>query len=194
MSQSTARFLFLVAMISLALILAGCDTHPANGMNGVDGSNGYTTLLSILPADYSICPNGGSVLTSGPDTDGTGILKMREIKSTAIICNGVDGINGTNGVDGQDGTNGADAPPTALTPVAILAPCALSPMHPTATELSNPDLEVFVQLQNGTILTSFSETIAGYNTHFGVLSPGHYMSTGATNCTFTVSATGVISR
>lgn len=201
MSHNTARFLFLVTMITIALVLAGCQgpsgmtgyqgIKGASGVSGSNGHNGLNSLVNIVSTDTTLCPNGGSVINSGLDTNSDGVLQNCEIQYAAVVCNGV---NGTNGTNGSNGLNGSNAPPTALSPVALLAPCAANPMAPTASELANPDLEIFIKLQNGTILDSFSETISGYDTHFGVLSPGTYESTGAGNCVFSVSSTGVISR
>lgn len=155
------------------------------GDPGSNGSNGHSAAFSMAAADSSLCPTGGSVISMGVDLNDDGILEVSETTQVATVCNG---LNGTNG------TNGTNAPPTPFTPVAILAPCAKNPMSPTTAELSNPDLEVFLKLQNGTVIDSFSETVSGYNTHFGVLSPGAYESTGATNCTFTYNANGTITR
>jgi hypothetical protein len=117
-------------------------------------------------------------MNSGLDLNSNGTLDLSEVVKTAVVCNG---------------TNGTNAPPTPFTPTGIIAPCAADPMHPTVAELSNPALEIFLQLSNGTVLDSFSQNISGYNTHFGVLSNGTYESTGAGNCTFTFH-NGVITR
>lgn len=140
-----------------------------------NGTNGYNALINQTAVDSTLCPNGGYVFTMGDDKDANGILYYSEITSTAVVC------------------NGTNAPATPFSPIGLLAPCAADPMHPTATELSNPNLEVFLALSNGTVLDSYSETVAGYNTHFGVLSSGTYESTGAGNCTFTYS-NGVITN
>jgi len=158
------------------------------GQAGQNGQNGHSAAFSQGVADSSLCQNGGTVISLGVDLNDNGKLDPNEVTQIATVCNGLNGQNGANG------TNGHDAPPSPFNIVSLLAPCAADPMHPTASELSNPDLEIFEKLQNGTILDSFSENISGYDTHFGVLSPGTYESTGAGNCIFSVDSAGIISR
>lgn len=170
---------------SAGITVEGCTVQSAtNGAiihcgntEGVvfNGTNGYNALVQQGLVDTSVCPAGGYIFNMGDDTNRDGLLNYNEVTSSAVVC------------------NGTNAPATPFSPVGLLAPCAADPMHPTAIELSNPDLEVFLSLSNGTVLDSYSETISGYNTHFGVLSPGTYISTGAGNCTFTYS-NGVVSK
>lgn len=153
---------------------------PTNGRNGNDGSdgkdgtNGHNALIAQNNADSSMCVNKGIVIRSGTDTNDNNILEISETVATAVLCNGI------------------DAKTSPFLPVALLAPCAANPMHPTDAELSNPRLEVFLKFSNGLILESYSDNISGYNTHYGVLSPGTYMSTGASNCTFKYDGVNII--
>lgn len=115
--------------------------------------------------------------------------------TTSVVTDGSNGVNGSNGLNGTNGVNGVDGKdsvPSPLDVVAILAPCAKDAMSPTKEELNDPMLEVFLKLRNGLVLSSVSQNIQGYNTHFGILSPGTYMSTGTGNCVFTFTETGDI--
>jgi len=110
---------------------------------------------------------------------------------------GETGAPGSDGKDGQDGSDGKDGKDAELPPystVKLLAPCAADPNNPTAVELQNPMLEVLLKLANNQILASFSENINGLNTHFAIVPPGTYRSTGAGGCVFTVNANGTLSR
>ncbi len=55
------------------------------------------------------CPDGGSVIYTGPDDNGDGILQDEEVTSTPVyVCNGLNGDDGLDGLDGQDGQDGQD--------------------------------------------------------------------------------------
>jgi hypothetical protein len=174
----------VTAMATSSIITCpnGTSSTLSNGVNGVDG---LSAAISRSVADSSLCPAGGSIISFGLDKDKNGILGNNEVTQVALVCNGLSGV---------DGKAGSNAPPTPFSIVSLLAPCAANPMAPTALELLNPDLEIFERLQNGVIISSYSENINGYNTHFGVLSPGTYMSTGAVNCTFKLDVSGQITR
>jgi hypothetical protein len=164
------------------------------GTAGTNGTNGHSLAFEFAPAPQ--CGTGGYTILEDLDLNDNGLVDDGNI-SSATICNGAVGTagqNGTNGANGSNGTNGTNASITPFTPVSLLAPCADDPMHPTADELADPRLEVFLKLENGTILNSFSDNVSGYNTHFGVLSPGTYESTGATNCVFKLEPNGDIKR
>ena len=77
--------------------------NGAAGANGVNGTNGVPALVSIAdePAGAN-CAAGGKRVTSGPDTNASGILDPAEVTSTGFICNGANGTNGTNGSNGAN--------------------------------------------------------------------------------------------
>jgi hypothetical protein len=155
----------------------------ATGQNGTNGSNGHSSLIKSTPADVSLCSNGGYVFTSGLDVNDDSILQITEVTSSAVICNGTNGSNGTN------------APPTPFTPAGLVEPCASDPNNPSASDLANPNLEVFLKLSNGMLIASVSLNLDGYDTHFGVVTAGTWISTGInSNCTFTVDSNGYITR
>ena len=81
------------------------------GQAGLNGMNGAPTLLEVqpLPLGNATCPEGGTWIETGTDSDADGSLSEDETGSTVSVCNGVvgpSGFNGINGADGSDGTNG----------------------------------------------------------------------------------------
>lgn len=92
-------------------------------------------------------------------------------------------VVGLQGPAGTNGTNGQDATISPYDIVGIVDPCGTNPA------LHN---EVFLKLENGTLVASFSDSSNGNNTRFSVLTPGNYVTTDGDNCTFTVTNTGTI--
>jgi hypothetical protein len=92
------------------------------------------------------------------------------------------GQRGEVGPVGPAGRDGADAP---LSVVAILNPCGDAPGIYD---------EVFLKMQNGTIVASFSDTASGQNTRFSVLTPGNYETSDGDACYFTVDANNNITN
>lgn len=62
--------------------------------DGASGNNGLGTLLTTItePAGAN-CPNGGSKVSSGVDTNGNGTLEPGEMSATAYVCNNGNGPN-----------------------------------------------------------------------------------------------------
>jgi hypothetical protein len=96
--------LFLIATVSGVAVLA-CGA----GSNGVSGTS---SLVNTTPEPAGAnCPNGGTKIDVGDDTNNNGTLDSGEIKQTRYVCagaagtNGTTGTNGTNGKDGKDGTS-----------------------------------------------------------------------------------------
>lgn len=153
------------------------------GPSGAPGVNGHSAVFTTLSASVSQCSNGGTILVVAIDLDDNGQLDTTDGNiQTVTTCNG---LNGADGQDGQDGDDGQDAPPTALTPVALLNPCGDAPsIHD----------EVLIKLADGTLLASFSDNANGANTRFSLLTAGNYRTTDGDNCTFTVDASGAITN
>jgi hypothetical protein len=60
--------------------------------NGVDGVNGYNSLVSeVVEPIGTNCSNGGFKITSGIDLNRNGSLDANEIQQTKYLCNGIDG-------------------------------------------------------------------------------------------------------
>lgn len=144
-------------------------TNGINGTNGTNGSNGVDGINGTNGADGVNGTNGTDGINGTNGIDGTN------------GANGVDGQDGTDGVNGTNGTNGQDgaaAPASPFTPVALVDPCGDAPGIYD---------EVFIKMANGLLVASFSDTAAGHNTRFSILTPGSYTTTDGDNCTFTVS-------
>lgn len=156
-------------------------SNGTNGTNGTNGSNGHNALVGSSVADPSVCSNGGSVYTMGTDSNDDSTLELTEVSTTAVVCNG---------------TNGVNAAPTPFSTVSLVEPCAADPNHPTVVELANPNLEVFLKLANGELLASVSSDMQGDYTHLGAVAPNMtWQSTGiGSNCTFTVDSSGNITK
>jgi len=82
-----------------------CDGQRMRDL-ALSGAPQANWRVALRPAAVTDCPNGGTAILVGPDTNGDGSLSATEVVSTANVCNGKDGANGTNGTNG---TNGKDA-------------------------------------------------------------------------------------
>jgi len=91
--------------------------HGANGTDGgdgVDGIDGQTPFFQS--SSSSACPNGGTLVDIGYDSNGNGTLEPSEISMRVDICSGTpgadgsDGIDGSNGIDGDAGQDGEQGP------------------------------------------------------------------------------------
>jgi hypothetical protein len=83
------------------LATSGCgfktQEFQAVAKDGANGQDGQSMGLDIKNTASS-CAAGGATITSFVDTNKNGALDTDEpVKQTAIICNGVAGLNGTNG-------------------------------------------------------------------------------------------------
>ncbi len=93
--------LFLIATVSGVAVLA-CGA----GSNGVSGT---TSLINTTPEPAGAnCPNGGTRIDVGDDTNNNGTLDSGEIKQTRYVCAGSNGTNGANGTSGTNGKDGKD--------------------------------------------------------------------------------------
>lgn len=139
----------------------------STGASGQQGAQGYSIVTEVLPAPA--CPNGGYIYLIATDTNRDGVLDEGDANlQSMMICNGV---NGTNGTDGTD------AALPAYTPVSIVQPC---------TSASSPYKETLLVLEDGEILSSFSDTLSGTNTRFAFLPDGTYEDSDDSGCVFTV--------
>jgi hypothetical protein len=88
-----------------------CDGSGLKKLDAVGrpGADGTTWLVSLGVASAAQCPNGGAVISVGPDNDPrNGRLDSAEIAARQPVCNGTNGTNGTDGTDGGDGTDGTN--------------------------------------------------------------------------------------
>lgn len=147
----------------LALCLTAC-AKPTDGKNGADGSRGpsgntgHSVAVMSAAASSSQCINGGYVMLFSIDTNDNSLVDD-DNPTSITVCNG---------------ENGAVAPST---PVDYINPC-------DGTTIGE---EVMLILADGSILSSFSETIAGKNTRLAIVSDGDYTTTDGTSCVFHLS-------
>jgi photosystem II stability/assembly factor-like uncharacterized protein len=74
-----------------------CNGAGANGTNGINGEN---SLVTVVPeAAGANCSAGGSLVSSGLDTNGNGILDPGEVTNRLYICNGAAGAAGSTGLN-----------------------------------------------------------------------------------------------
>jgi hypothetical protein len=64
--------------------------------------NGLNSITRTETASNAVCPNNGTILLIGLDSNKNSYLDDSEIEQNISICNAE---NGTNGIDGQDGNN-----------------------------------------------------------------------------------------
>ena len=140
--------------------------------NGADGQTGPAaagvvfSTVAVAPS----CPAGGTTILMANDTNHNGQLDLSDANlQTSVICNGAAGVD-------------AQASPFQIQ--SIVNPCG-----------DNPNLydEVFMRLNNGMLIASFSDNANGANTRFSILAPGTYVTTDGDNCQFTIDSQGVVS-
>ena len=70
-----------------------------------------------------------------------------------------------------------------ISPVGIISACG---------EASSPWKEVLICLSNGSLLSSFSETMSGQDTRLAIIPDGNYINTDESGCNFTVSSNSTV--
>lgn len=152
----------------------------STGASGINGINGHNSIIEI--ANTSSCPNQGYTLIAAVDLNDDGLIESTDSNLQSVqVCNGENGQTGAMGQAGVDGHDGTNTSITPFTPIAILDPCGNKP---------GVYDEVFLKLNNGTILASFSDNANGNNTRWSVLTAGNYISTDGSFCYFSVDASG----
>ncbi|MEC7411982.1 MAG: hypothetical protein VYE08_05065, partial [Candidatus Thermoplasmatota archaeon] len=98
-------------LLTVLLMLSGCVQPGADGVNGVDGTqgppgaDGMDGVNGTDGADGSDGQDGADGLPGPPGADGQDGADGAPGPPGA---DGQDGVNGTDGADGQDGLNGTD--------------------------------------------------------------------------------------
>ncbi len=87
-------------------IVSGVDEDGDGALTGAeiadtsyvcDPINNLVNVSAVLTGSSTICPNGGSRVDVGLDTNANGSLDASEISQTSYSCNGSDGANGIDG-------------------------------------------------------------------------------------------------
>jgi hypothetical protein len=81
--------------------------YLCHGSSGAAAASGLVRLAT--EAAGTNCPNGGSRVEAGTDTNGNGVLDTAEVVSTAFVCQGAAGTTGPVGPTGPVGTAGTNS-------------------------------------------------------------------------------------
>lgn len=147
--------------------------EPIQGPKGDKGDTGPQGRQGDRGPSGHVGPSGipGNPGAPGPKGDkGDSCTVTSAINGAIISCE-----NGTSVLI----LNGEDAPPTAYSIVELVDPCGDAPGIYD---------EVFLRLQNGLLVASFSDNSNGKNTRFAVLTPGSYQTTDGSGCYFSINS------
>lgn len=148
------------------------ETGPSGvpGRGGESGPQGPIGPAGVPGQEGPQGPQGS------PGTPGSSCTSERVSNGGLITC-----TDGTSVLilDGEAGEDGEDAPPTAYTVVEIVDPCGDAPGIYD---------EVFMRLQNGLLIASFSDNANGKNTRFAVIGQGSYITTDGSMCYFSIDS------
>lgn len=141
----------------------------------------------VYNAENSIVVN--SILASSLQTSITLLQQYDSSNVTQITAlqNSITAINITNNVQNTTLINLQTTNINILTQLAVLQGYnnIVAILDPCGDKPGVFD-EVFVQLADGRILSSFSDNAAGNNTRFSVLTPGNFITTDNSSCKFSV--------
>ncbi len=196
----------------------GSNTLINDGATGPQGQ-GSGTFSTLIPAGDERCQqgNGGFAYTHFIDRNNDGIHNEGEaVVSTNTLCNGATGHAGVDGTSSSvsvstdnaqscpaggwilsvingtqaavhyplcNGTPGHDTAPPALSLIRFIAPCGMS---------SSAWKEQLIAFSDGSLMGTFSNTLAGDHTRLAFISDGGYIDTDDSGCTFSVSSSGGI--
>jgi hypothetical protein len=74
-------------------------SYVCNGADGTDGQDGAEALVNLVPEPAGAnCVAGGTLVQSGVDDNGDGILDGAEVDTEDYVCDGQDGSAGTDGL------------------------------------------------------------------------------------------------
>ena len=80
--------IYALAVLSASLLLVACEGDDGiNGADGIDGAAGFNSLVATrdIPKGDAECPDGGTALDSGLDTNRNDILDAEEVTATEIL-------------------------------------------------------------------------------------------------------------
>ena len=138
------------------------------GDKGDSGTNGLSIVTVTVDATINQCVNGGTVLVIAQDAYGDNLYRISDPNQQYIII-----CNGEVGAQGQNGQNGMSPHP-----ITFMAACGVN---------SSPWKEIFLCLDNGQVLASFSDNLSGLNTRLSFIGAGNYENSDNSGCIFNVS-------
>jgi len=99
------QFSIFSVFVFLLIILSGTNTLA---QFGDENSNPNTVFAILNEPPGANCTYGGSLIASGPDNNGNGLLNFNEVQQSGYVCNGEpgDGIPGPQGPAGPQGPQG----------------------------------------------------------------------------------------
>lgn len=179
-------------LLTIGLFVQGCGTYDykeliKQGAPGLPGSSGDSQAIQFrrFYSDTFVCASGSGVII---ESYHYAVFEMdKTIDSATVICDGLNGKDGLigeagpqgiEGDKGDTGATGATAPTNPYDVVQIIDPCGDAPGIYD---------EVFLKMQNGILIASFSDNANGNNTRLSLLVNGSYVTTDGSNCHVTVS-------
>lgn len=101
--------------------------HSQKLCNGVNGSDGYSSLFTMVPVlQIDTCASGtGLQINFGLDADRDGQLAAGEIQNSQVLCNGAVGADGSPGIPGAAGAPGSNGMNAVFT--IVPAPSQICP-------------------------------------------------------------------
>ena len=147
------KYIFII----LSLLFIGCA--PQKARNGVNGHDGFTSLLSTTryEAGLALCPSDSGVeIQTGLDRNRNWVLDTEEANYITIVC------------DGEP-----DATPYGIS--VLIDPCGPQ----------GDNDEIIVRLTDGSLLFHYSH---GNKQFLSILSDGNYETTDGTKCSFYVNS------
>lgn len=187
----------------------GTSAIVLNGVNGKDGAQGIQGPTGATGPQGAIGPEGvkgltglnGGNCTVATTTNGASVVCPDG--STAIILNGIDGINGvngtngsngtngTNGINGKDGTNGTNGSNgTSVVPEKLCADSSAG-FPEYGFKIGTAVYAVYYGYLNNSGNPS-TPSNGQLESFMSKLTPGAYMSTNGTGCTFSIDSAGNI--
>lgn len=187
-----------IVLLLIPIVIAGCfnDTGSIRTLYTPIASQPCTTE-SILNGIRITCPDGTSSIVSN-GINGTNGLDGSQgdtgPQGTPGI-NGTDGTNGTNGVDGTNGIDGTNGTNGVQGPQGIPGLNGQDGSTITTVKLCANDMSSFPEY--GVKIGSYLYAVY-WDIHKGaflaLLTPGNYISTNGTACTFTLHSDGTITQ
>ena len=98
----------LITLLLGLFVLVSCDVPEK--ITITEAPTAMTSVSSIEPGNER-CPHGGTLVSTGIDDNGNGVLDDEEVDSSEAICHGTPGEDGEDGQDGEQGNPGEQGDP-----------------------------------------------------------------------------------
>lgn len=187
-----------VSVLIAAILLSACGQKTQevavtskDGLNGRDGQDGYTTYIitkPVSPMSEQCGMSGGLEIVPYTDFNRNGVFDEGEqtVLASSVICNGAKGEVGLTGATGAVGTQGPKGEPGIQGIPGYSSQGGMTPVKLCANDSSQYPEYGFV-IGNSLYAVYYGVINGTLNAFMARLTPGSYMSTNSTNCTFTYS-------